>query len=87
MMTRDNWILTQDGFDIRTAAQSDVLSFNPKLPAHWAKLAFPIIWKGTPVYVEIEPGRIKVTNRGSLALDISVVGRTARVAPGERGEW
>jgi hypothetical protein len=36
MMTRDNWILTQDGFDIRTAAQSDVLSFNPKLPARVA---------------------------------------------------
>jgi trehalose/maltose hydrolase-like predicted phosphorylase len=83
-----NWQVVVLGFaGMRTAMQSDVLSFNPKLPAHWAKLAFPIVWKGTPVGVEMEPGRTKVTNRGSQALDVSVAGRTARVAPGESGEW
>jgi kojibiose phosphorylase len=83
-----NWQVLVLGFaGMRTAAQSDVLSFNPNLPGHWTKLAFPIVWKGTPVGVEMEPGRTKVTNRGSQALDISVAGRTARVAPGESREW
>ncbi|MBM4142426.1 MAG: glycoside hydrolase family 65 protein [Lentisphaerae bacterium] len=83
-----NWQVLVLGFaGMRTALQSNVLSFNPKLPAHWTKLAFPIVWKGTPVHVEMERGRTKVTNRGSQTLDISVAGRIARVAPGECGEW
>ncbi len=79
-----NWQVVVLGFaGMRTALQSDVLSFNPKLPKHWKGLTFQVVWKGTPVSVEMEFGKTTVTNQGSEAIDIELAGQTATLSAGE----
>jgi len=79
-----NWQVVVLGFaGMRTALQSDVLSFNPKLPKHWKGLTFQVVWKGTPVSVDMEPGKTTVTNQGPEAIDIELAGQTATLSAGE----
>ncbi|NLF39459.1 glycoside hydrolase family 65 protein [bacterium] len=67
---------------VATAMQSDVLSLTPRLPAGWKRLAFPLVWKGTPVSIEIARRRVSVTNRGRTSLKARICGRLRTIAPG-----
>ena len=79
-----NWQVVVLGFaGMRTTLQSDVLSLNPKLPAHWKKLAFRVIWKGVPVSVEMEPGKTVLTNHGPEAINTELAGEAATLSAGE----
>lgn len=83
-----NWQVVVLGFaGMRTAMQSDVLSFDPKLPAHWRRLGFPVVWKGLPLRVEMTRGKTTVTNGGDRPVPVSVAGKTATIPPGESLEW
>jgi trehalose/maltose hydrolase-like predicted phosphorylase len=79
------WQIALLGFaGLRTALQSDVLSLRPRLPTAWRKLAFPFVWKGCPVRVEITPQRTLITNRGSAVLRARVDHQERVLEPGER---
>ena len=79
-----NWQVVVFGFaGMRTAVQSDVLSFKPNLPAHWTKLTFPIIWQDTPVQVEMKPGTTTLTNQGTEAITVNIAGKTNELSAGE----
>jgi len=77
------WMIAMFGFaGMETAMWTDTLKLDPKLPAKWKRLAFPVIWKGCPAHVDIRRDRIAVTNCGSRDLSVKICGRTRTVAPG-----
>ena len=77
------WMIALYGFaGMETAMWTDPLTFDPKLPAKWKRLAFPLIWKGCPVHVDIRRDRITVKNCGSRSLRVKIRGRTRTVLPG-----
>jgi trehalose/maltose hydrolase-like predicted phosphorylase len=66
-----------------TAMESDHLRLNPKLPGQLTRIAFPVVWKGVPVYVELTRGACVVTNRGAQSLKVQVGGRVANIKAGK----
>jgi kojibiose phosphorylase len=82
------WQTTVFGFaGMRTAMQSDLLTFAPRLPQGWSRLAFPIAWKGARLYVEITPERFKVANLGDTALAVRVGRQRRTVAANDAQLW
>jgi trehalose/maltose hydrolase-like predicted phosphorylase len=82
------WQIAVFGFaGMKTALQSDVLTFEPRLPAQWSRLAFPIVWKGARVFVDITRGNLSVANRGAVPVPVRVHDETRTLAPGQTEEW
>jgi trehalose/maltose hydrolase-like predicted phosphorylase len=80
-----NWQMAVFGFaGMATAPQAQALTLRPRLPAGWTRLAFPVVWRGTPVYVDITPAGCVIANRGSRALDAVVNGAPLTVPAGGR---
>lgn len=78
------WQMAVFGFaGMATAMQSEVLKLSPRLPKTWSRLAFPIIWKGCDVYVDISGEEATVTNRGDLEIAVEVCGEARRISAGE----
>lgn len=78
-----NWQVAVMGFaGVSSAMQADVLTLRPRLPKAWTRLAFPLVWKGAPLRVEIAPDGTTVTNRGAAALPVKVGNAEASIAPG-----
>jgi trehalose/maltose hydrolase-like predicted phosphorylase len=79
-----NWQIAVFGFaGMQTAMNSDVLSIRPVLPKAWSRLAFPIVWKGCPVYIDLTPAACTATNRGGEPITVRVNGVDCLIAPGE----
>jgi trehalose/maltose hydrolase-like predicted phosphorylase len=82
------WQVAVLGFaGMKTAMQSDVLTFQPRLPAAWSRLAFLVAWKGGRMHVDIREGRVAVTNRGGSALQVRVGDEMRAVAPQDTQIW
>jgi len=73
--------------DKMSASQKDVLTLRPRLPKAWTRLAFPIIWKGTPVYVEITGDKTVVTNRGKNGLTVRVGDKQSEIPAGSSASF
>jgi kojibiose phosphorylase len=77
-----NWQIAVFGFGgVQTAMTTDTLTLRPKLPVAWTRLAFPLVWKGQQVYIEITPELVKIRNRSGEALSVTVSGQSAIVPP------
>ncbi len=82
------WQMVVLGFaGMRTAMQADVLTLAPRLPAAWTRLAFPAVWKGQPVYVDVSPDEVMVANRGSAPLEVQVYDERRVLAAQACGTW
>ncbi|MBN1510401.1 MAG: glycoside hydrolase family 65 protein [Phycisphaerae bacterium] len=82
------WQMAVQGFaGMRTAMQSDVLTLRPRLPEAWTRLAFPIVWKGCPAYVDANHKGVTVANRGPEPLAVTVYGRTHEIPAGGQQRW
>jgi hypothetical glycosyl hydrolase len=68
---------------VATALHSDILSIEPRLPAAWTRLAFPLMWQGTPVFIDVTREAVAVTNKGEEALVVRLCGKRCTVAPGD----
>ncbi len=44
--------------------RGDILTLNPRLPAHWTGMAFPLAWHGHVLEVEIKPDACRLRTRG-----------------------
>ena len=78
------WMVALQGFaGMRTAMQADTLTLSPRLPAKWSRLAFPVRWQGCPMFVDIRPGEVEITNRSDMPCDVSVWGRAVTIPPGQ----
>jgi len=79
-----NWMVVVLGFaGMRTAMQSEVLSLHPRLPGKLRRIAFPVVWKGQRVFIELTRGACVVTNRSAKPLKVEVGGRMATVRAGQ----
>ena len=78
----NTWQATIFGFaGVLSAMQSDILTITPHLPQRWKRLAFPLVWHGTPVLVDITHASVAVTNTGTAALAANICGTRATIAP------
>jgi len=82
------WQMALFGFaGMRTAMQADVLTLDPRLPDAWSRLAFPIVWKSIPAYVEITAAGVTVANRGANPLAVRMYDEERILKRQERGTW
>ncbi|RWZ68773.1 glycoside hydrolase family 65 protein [Labedella populi] len=58
------------------------LSFDPRLPAEWTKLAFNLMWRGSKLVVRLRPNELSVTVVEGEAVELSVRGTSYTVEPG-----
>ncbi len=83
-----NWLAVICGFaGLRTALQAEALTLRPRLPAAWTRLAFPLIWQGCPVTINITHTSVTVANRGTAPLAVQIAGQPGTIAPGNTGEF
>ncbi|HOO16513.1 MAG TPA: glycosyl hydrolase family 65 protein [Phycisphaerae bacterium] len=83
-----NWQVVVFGFaGLRTLMQSQVLWIDPHLPRNWTALRFPFVWRGQPLFITIEQGRIRVEHRGDRPVDAQILGRPVRLEPGRRADF
>ncbi len=67
------WQVAVFGFGgVATAMQSNVLSVCPRLPVNWSRLAFPLMWHGSPVLIDISPAECTISNRGHRELEVCI---------------
>jgi kojibiose phosphorylase len=83
------WQMAVFGFaGVRTAMQADELTLSPRLPPEWSRLAFHLIWKGTPVWIDIERNRVSIANRSRVdELTFWLHDQQRSLAPEEMGRW
>jgi hypothetical glycosyl hydrolase len=78
-----NWQIAVQGFaGMATAMETTTLTLRPNLPAAWTRLAFPIVWNGCRVQVDISREEVALTNYGECELPVVVSGKEATLAPG-----
>ena len=78
-----NWMVAVLGFaGMRTALQADALTLRPRLPKAWRRLAFPLVWKGCPAYVDVTRAGTTIANRGAAPLEVCVGPERRTVASG-----
>ncbi len=83
-----NWMVAIFGFaGLLSALQSNTLSLHPRLPRQWSRLAFPVMWKGSPAYVSVMADGTTVTNRGDRDLAVSVWGEQRILPAGQQTKW
>jgi trehalose/maltose hydrolase-like predicted phosphorylase len=79
-----NWQIAVFGFaGMRTAMESDTFTLEPKLPAEWSRLSFPVRWKGKQLKINIDKSSVAITNLGEASVRIKVYETVATVLPGE----
>ncbi len=79
-----NWMVAVLGFaGLATAMTAETLTLRPRLPKAWTRLAFPIIWQGCPVSIDLDARGARITNRGDKPLDVKVNDKLAQIAPGK----
>ncbi len=77
------WQVAVLGFaGMATAMQSEILKLSPRLPKAWTRLAFPVVWRGCPVYVDINSEKVTVANRGEMEIVAEVYGEARRIPAG-----
>ncbi|MBR1584865.1 MAG: glycoside hydrolase family 65 protein [Clostridia bacterium] len=62
------------------------LHVDPKLPAAWRALSFPLVWRGQALRVTADPQGVTVENAGTAPVDVILRGEKRRVLPGEKAE-
>jgi len=59
------WQMAVFGFaGLKSAMQSEKMTFNPNLPRQWSCLGFPLMWKNKEFYVNITHRGVSVENTG-----------------------
>ncbi len=83
-----NWQIAVCGFGgMRTAMQSEHLRLEPRLPAHWTRLAFPVIWKRQRAYIDIRPAQVTIENQSDWALEAQVYDNLRTIPAGESAHF
>lgn len=79
-----NWQVAVFGFaGVRTTLQSEVLHVDPRLPAAWRALRFPLVWAGQPLRLTVAHDSVTIAHGGTQPLDAWLGGTTVELRPGE----
>ena len=80
----NNWQTAVFGFaGVQSCMPSDVLQIDPRLPPRWSALRFPLVWRGQPLHVTVEHGRVTVVHQGEDPLSAEIAGQTTELPPGQ----
>jgi alpha,alpha-trehalose phosphorylase len=80
----NNWQAAVFGFaGVQNCVQSDVLRIDPRLPPRWSALRFPLVWRGQPLHLTIEHGRVTIDHQGEEALFAEIAGNATELPPGQ----
>jgi kojibiose phosphorylase len=80
-----NWQIAVMGFGgLRDAMNADFLTLSPVLPPGWSRLAFPLVWHGQSLMVDVRPDSVTVENRSTEPLAVHIYATDWTIAPGER---
>lgn len=79
-----NWQAAIFGFaGMASAMQADLLTLRPKLPVAWSRLAFPIVWRSCPAFVDIRDTGCTVSNLGATQLEVCVGRQRCAIPAGQ----
>lgn len=79
-----NWQIIIFGFaGMQSAVNADVLTFKPNLPAKIHRLAFPLIWKGKQIHVEISKDELVIKNNSCDIVTVAVDSQQSVIPSGE----
>ncbi|RMH10152.1 MAG: glycoside hydrolase family 65 protein [Planctomycetota bacterium] len=82
------WQTAVFGFaGVKTAMQTQTLTIQPRMPAHWHSMRFPLCWRGSRVQIHIERARVTLTHLHGPPLDVVVHARPKRLEPGQQQQW
>lgn len=77
------WQLAVLGFGgFPSACGAEQLSLSPRRPAAWKRLAYRVMWKGTPLRIEIDETGVRIENRGAAAVSVHCCGKPVTAEPG-----
>ena len=75
------WLAAITGFG-GVWVRGDTLQFQPHLPSHWKRLAFPLAWRDVTLEVEITQDAVRLRTRGGKTT-VLLGGQPREVGP----EW
>lgn len=82
------WQMIVFGFaGMKTAIESDTLSFAPRLPVGWNRLRFPICWRKSAVAVDLTRSTAHVEHRSGPSITVDVRGHRRTITPGQSATW
>jgi kojibiose phosphorylase len=77
-----NWQIIVFGFaGVSNSLTSTTLRLNPYLPDQISRIAFPIVWKGIPVYIDVRKNEVTLENRGEKELSACIWEKEIEVKP------
>ena len=83
-----NWMVAVFGFaGFRYAIQSETLTFDPRLPDEWKRLAFPINWRGQQIFIDIKSEKLLLSNDSALPLEFYLGGHKHKLGAGEKKDY
>ena len=82
------WQMAVSGFaGVRTALQAAMLTLSPRLPNALTRLAFPLVWKGCCVHVDVQTDGTTIESRAERPLEVRVWNEVRTSAPGTSATW
>ncbi len=82
------WQMVVFGFaGMRSAMEDEVLTLDPRLPAGWTTLEFPLVWRGTSVQVRVTKDGVELRHSGAASLSARVAGELREIPAGGVGRW
>ncbi len=83
-----SWMVAILGFaGMATVMESEILILRPALPASWQRLAFPIVWKGAALHIEITQDAVTINNKSEKNLDFLLQDRRHTLPPRQAGSF
>ena len=77
-----NWQLLVFGFGgVDKESDDGILRIDPILPGNWNRLAFPLIWQGNDIFIDISNNEIIVVNLGPKVIELVCRGRLVDLSP------
>lgn len=82
------WQMVVFGFaGMQMATETEAVTLDPHLPAHWSRVKFPIAWRGGRFIIEIAEGTVRVTNVGEDSRRVIVTGIEKSVDSNSTATW
>jgi kojibiose phosphorylase len=77
-----NWQIAVFGFaGLSSAMETELPTFNPRLPKRWSRLAFPLAWRGGRLRVDILPDQMAIENLDHKPQETIVCGDRKIIPP------
>lgn len=70
-----------------SAVETNVLTLDPHLPAHWTRLSIPLTFHGNEISIDVDQREIQIINRGPSHCEVKVRDELRTIKSGENSIW